>query len=102
MLTILAVISSSFLIACGEEDIPTERQGPDGEYDQSALAKKVLNAFKDNSDLGNTSTVYVAQSGSTIILKGTVSNQETLDRMVDIAENVDGVTTVDSSQVTVQ
>ena len=102
LLTILAITVSFSLIACGQEDIATERRGPDGEYDQSALAKKVLNDFKDNSDLGNISTVYVAQSGSTIILKGTVSNQETLEKMVSIAEGVDGVTAVESSQVTVQ
>ena len=102
MLTFLSVTASFSLIACNQQDIPTERLGANGEYDQSALAKQVVQAFRDNSELGNISTVYVAQSGSTIILKGTAPNQETLDRMVSIAEGVDGVTAVDKSQVTVK
>lgn len=102
LLTILSLTASFSLIACNQKDIPPERLGLDGEYDESALAKKVVKAFKENSELGNTSTVSVAQSGSKIVLKGTAPNQETLDKMVNIAEGVDGVTAVDRSQVTVK
>lgn len=102
VLTFLSVTASFSLIACNQKDIAPERLGVDGEYDQSALAKKVVKGFKDNSELANISTVYVAQTGNKIVLTGTAPNQETLDKMVNIAESVDGVTAVEGSQVTVK
>lgn len=83
------------------EDIPPERVGLDGEYDQSGLAKRVALAFDEESGLEDEERLWVAQTGGTVVLKGEVSDQGTLDKMVSVAKGVDGCTKVDSSQVTV-
>jgi DNA-binding NarL/FixJ family response regulator len=81
--------------------IPIERIGLSGESDLNGLAKRVVKAFQEDSLLSNFSNVYVAQNGSTVILKGTISNSTLLKKMKDIARDVEGVTKVDTSQVIV-
>ncbi|MGB3533607.1 MAG: BON domain-containing protein [Microcoleaceae cyanobacterium] len=86
----------------GTGTVPDERVGLDGEYDDSGLAKRVVEAFEADSDLAAIETVYVAQTGKTVVLKGTAPSAEILDKMVSVAETVDGVGTVETSQVTVR
>ncbi|WP_017660938.1 hypothetical protein [Baaleninema simplex] len=81
--------------------IPPERVGLDGKYDQSGLAKRVVRAFDLDSDTDDIETVWVAQLGSKVVLKGTVPSREVLDNLVSIASQVEGATDVDSSQVQV-
>jgi osmotically-inducible protein OsmY len=81
------------------EAIPPERVGLNGEYDQSGLAKRVAQAF--DTSLEDVETLWVAQTGGTVVLKGKVPSQEYLDQAVSIAGGVSGATSVDSSQVTV-
>ena len=112
ILTVFLVTSLVTLSACRERtavlvkdssnSIAAERIGLDGEYDPSALAKRVAKAFEDDFILNDISTVYVAQNNSKIILKGTISNQTFLDRLVTVARNVRGVTEVDISQVKIR
>ncbi len=83
------------------EEIPPERVGLNGEYDQSGLAKRVALAFDENPDFDDINSVYVAQLGSTVVLKGQVPSQDILDKMVEIARGVSGATDVDTTQVTV-
>ncbi|ARV60218.1 phospholipid-binding protein [Nostocales cyanobacterium HT-58-2] len=83
------------------EDIPLERIGLSGEYDQSGLAKRVALAFDETPDFDNINTLYVAQRGSTVVLKGQVPSQETLNQMVNIARSVSGATDVTTDQVSV-
>lgn len=83
------------------ETIPPERVGLNGEYDQSGLAKRVALAFDQESDLADEERLWVAQTGGTVVLKGEVSDQATLDKMVSVAQGVSGATNVDTSQVTV-
>lgn len=85
----------------GTETIPPERVGLSGEYDQSGLAKRVALAFDEEPNLADEERLWVAQTGSTVVLKGEVSDQATLDRMVSVARGVSGATNVDTSQVTV-
>ena len=106
LITICLVTAVMTLSACnqtnlGTKNIPEERVGLEGEYDESGLAKRVVKAFKTDSDLATIKTVYVAQTGSTIVLKGTAPNSEILDKMVTVAQTVDGVTQVKTEQVTV-
>ena len=82
------------------ESIPPERMGLSGEYDQSGLAKRVALAFDQDPDLDDIETLYVAQTGSTVVLKGQVPNQQILNKMISIARAVDGATGVESNQVT--
>ena len=85
----------------GEEAIPPERVGLNGEYDQSGLAKRVVLAFDQDPELDDEERLWVAQTDSTVVLKGTVSSQDILNKMVDVAQKVIGATDVDTSQVTV-
>ncbi|HEY9879461.1 MAG TPA: BON domain-containing protein [Leptolyngbyaceae cyanobacterium] len=82
-----------------EEPVPPERMGLNGEYDQSGLAKRVAQAFDEDPTLDDVETVWVAQTGSTVVLKGKVPNRQLLDRMISVARKVYGATSVDSRQI---
>jgi osmotically-inducible protein OsmY len=81
------------------EQIPPERVGLNGEYDQSGLAKRVALAFDQDSQVANVDSVYVAQTGGTVVLKGKAPSQEVLNRLVQIANSVNGATAVNVDQV---
>jgi len=87
--------------AASPQTIPPERMGLNGEYDQSGLAKRVAQAFDANPDVADIETVYVAQLGTTVVLKGTVPSQELVNKLVTIAKGVKGATGVETNQVTV-
>jgi osmotically-inducible protein OsmY len=82
-------------------EIAAERLGVNGEYDQSGLAKRVSLAFDEDADVTEVDTLWVAQTGSSVVLKGSVPSQEILDRMVELASGVSGTTDVAIDQVTV-
>lgn len=87
----------------GEEStVPPERMGFNGEYDQSGLAKRVTLAFDEDPDLDDVSTLWVAQTGDTVVLKGSVPNEDILNKMVDVASGVYGAGDVNIDQVTVE
>ncbi len=81
--------------------IPPERMGLDGQYDQSGLAKRVAYAFDQDPQLDDIETLWVAQSNSTVVLKGKVPDQTILNRIVTVAKGVNGASSVDTSQVTI-
>ncbi|NJR50396.1 MAG: phospholipid-binding protein [Leptolyngbyaceae cyanobacterium CSU_1_3] len=81
------------------EAIPPERVGLNGEYDQSGLAKRVALAFDQDSMVADVDHVYVAQLGTTVVLKGKAPSQEILNKLVEIANNVNGASAVDAAQV---
>ncbi|MBW4635903.1 MAG: BON domain-containing protein [Iphinoe sp. HA4291-MV1] len=83
------------------QQTPPERVGLNGEYDQSGLAKRVALAFDQDQQLDDIDTLWVAQTGSTVVLKGKVPSQDILNKMVSVARSVNGATAVDSNQVTV-
>jgi osmotically-inducible protein OsmY len=87
--------------APGGEEIPPERVGLSGEYDQSGLAKRVALAFDQDPDLTDYDRLWVAQTGGTVVLKGEVPSQDVLNKMVSTARSVNGATNVDTSQVQV-
>lgn len=113
LLIVFAVTSIVTFSACQKQDrntllvkdsstsIPLQRTGLDGTYDSSGLAKRVALALENDPILMGISSVYVAQTDSTIVLKGTLSNQTFLERMITVARGVKGVTKVDTSQVRV-
>ncbi|MCL6436001.1 MAG: BON domain-containing protein [Leptolyngbyaceae cyanobacterium HOT.MB2.61] len=87
--------------AASGEAIPPERVGLNGEYDQSGLAKRVALAFDQDPELDDIDTLWVAQLGTTVVLKGKVPTQSILDKMVSVARSVNGATDVTTDQVTV-
>lgn len=84
-----------------EPSIPPERVGLSGEYDQSGLAKRVALAFDNDPDIDDVDTLYVAQTGSTVVLKGTAPSQQILNKMIATAQKVHGATSVDADQVSI-
>ncbi|MEH2433755.1 MAG: BON domain-containing protein [Nostoc sp.] len=83
------------------QSIPPERLGLSGEYDQSGLAKRVALAFDEDPQLDDVDTLWVAQTGSTVVLKGKVPSQEILNKMISVARSVSGATDVDTNQATI-
>lgn len=81
--------------------IPPERVGLDGQYDQSGLAKRVALAFDQDPQLDDVNTLWVAQLGTTVVLKGSVPSQDVLSKMVQVASGVNGAASVDTNQVQV-
>ncbi|NDJ16679.1 BON domain-containing protein [Myxacorys almedinensis] len=81
------------------ETIAPERIGLNGEYDQSGLAKRVALAFDQDPQVADCDTVWVAQTGSTVVLKGKAPSQDTLNRLTQIANNINGASAVDTNQV---
>ena len=82
-------------------DVPAERLGLNGEYDQSGLAKRVAAAFDQDSSVADIETVWVAQTGGTVVLKGEAPSQDQLNRLIEIANEQNGATAVDAEQVTI-
>ena len=82
-------------------EIAPERLGVNGEYDQSGLSKRVALAFDEDASVTDVETLWVAQTGGSVVLKGSVPSQEILDRMVELASGVSGATDVSIDQVTV-
>ncbi|MBK1986995.1 phospholipid-binding protein [Sphaerospermopsis aphanizomenoides BCCUSP55] len=85
--------------ATATETIPPERLGLNGEYDQSGLAKRVTLAYDEDPQLDDVNTLWVAQTGSTVVLRGKVPNQNILNKMISVANSVHGTTSVDTSEV---
>ncbi len=96
-----APAGQSYAAPSATQSIPPERVGLNGEYDQSGLAKRVALAFDEDPQLDDIETLYVAQTGGTVVLKGKVPSQEILNRMVSVARNVSGATGVETNQVTI-
>lgn len=83
------------------EQIAPERMGLNGEYDQSGLAKRVALAFDEDGQFDDIDSVYVAQTGSTVVLKGEAPSQDIVNQMVEVAKGVTGATDVNTDQVTI-
>lgn len=81
--------------------IPVERIGLYGEYNLSGLAQRVARTFQQDSVLSNINTVYIAQNGNTIVLKGEIEDSSLISRMRNLAKEVKGVSRVDDSQLIV-
>jgi osmotically-inducible protein OsmY len=65
------------------------------------LAKRVAMAFDQDSMVADLERVWVAQTGSQVVLKGEVPTSEHLNRLVEIANNVNGASAVSTDQVQV-
>ncbi len=83
------------------QSIPPERLGLNGEYDQSGLAKRVALAFDENSQLGDIDTLWVAQTGGMVVLKGKVPSENILNKMISVAASVRGAKGVNTDEVTI-
>jgi osmotically-inducible protein OsmY len=89
--------------AASGESIAPERVGLNGEYDDSGLAKRVALAYDHDASLSPYAedTVWIAQTGSAVVLKGKVPSQDVLNKLTDVAMTVDGATEVLTDQVSI-
>lgn len=78
-----------------KKSYPSFKLGANGEFDESALAKKVLAAIKGNSEFGNTSGLYVGQLQDNIVLKSCVANKPMIKKVVALGESIPDVASVD-------
>lgn len=76
-----------------ENSIPPEKVGLDGKFDESGLAKRVAKAF-DDAGLSDNVGLWVAQTGSTVVLKYNPDAEAVLNRAKEIAMKVDGAGSV--------
>jgi hypothetical protein len=83
-----------------KETVPPERIGTDGKFNQNGLAQRVLVAYKQDLSLANLS-LYVAQAGGKVVIKGQVPSPDLRDRAVQLAQRERGCTEVDASQIQV-
>jgi len=83
------------------EPIAPERVGVNGEYDQSGLAKRVALAFDNDTELSDLEGLWVAQTGSTVVLKGSVPSNDILDKVKEVAKGVNGAGAVDVDEVSI-
>ncbi|MDX2272753.1 MAG: BON domain-containing protein [Cyanobacteriota bacterium] len=84
------------------EDVPLERQGLNGEYDQNGLAKRVAATFDLYTELQDIETVWVAQTGSTVVLKGKVTSPALQAKLIEVAGMVKGATAVSADDLIIE
>lgn len=76
--------------------IPPERVGLDGKYDHSGLSKRVMSAFEEQFEASEIDQLRVLQRGRVIVLLGRISNWQLLIRLVSVALEVYGASTVET------
>ncbi len=81
--------------AAKEKSIPPEKVGLDGNFDESGLAKRVAQAL-DEAGISDNVGLWVAQTGSTVVLKYNDDAQSVLAQAEKIAKGVEGATSVNT------
>ena len=76
--------------------IPPERVGLNGVYDHSGLAKRVMFALQEQFEASEIDQLQVLQRGRVIIFLGRISNWQVLARLVSVALEVYGASTVET------
>lgn len=79
--------------AAKENSIPPEKVGLDGKFDESGLAKRVAKAL-DDANISDDVGLWVAQSGSTVVLKYNEDAKSILSQAEQVAKGVEGATKV--------
>ena len=79
--------------AAKDNNIPPEKVGWDGKFDESGLAKRVALAL-DEANISDNVGLWVAQTGSTVVLKYNPDAESVLSKAEQVAKGVDGVSAV--------
>lgn len=79
--------------AASSAGIPPEKVGLNGQFDESGLAKRVAKAL-DDANISDSVGLWVAQTGSTVVLKYNPDAESVLERAKQVAMGVDGATAV--------
>ena len=75
--------------AAKKNNIPAEKVGLDGQFDESGLAKRVAKAL-DDANISDDVGLWVAQTGSTVVLKYNPDAESVLSKAEQVARSVDG------------
>lgn len=75
--------------------IPPEKVGLDGKFDESGLAKRVAKAL-DDAGISDSVGLWVAQSGSTVVLKYNSDAESVLSKAEQVAKGVEGASAVNT------
>ncbi|MBD1913083.1 MULTISPECIES: hypothetical protein [unclassified Leptolyngbya] len=81
--------------------IPSERIGPNGEYDYYGLSKRVCIALNESFSSDEIRNLKVRQRGAMIVLLGNVQNRRLLSRIVQVAASVEGAVGVELNGVSI-
>lgn len=79
--------------AATNNSIPPEKVGLDGNFDESGLAKRVAKAL-DDANISDQVGLWVAQTGSTVVLKYNPDAEAVLAQAKQVAMTVAGATEV--------
>jgi osmotically-inducible protein OsmY len=79
--------------AAKDNSIPPEKVGLDGKFDESGLAKRVAQAL-DDAGISDNVGLWVAQTGSTVVLKYNPDAEGVLAQAEQVAQGVEGATAV--------
>ena len=79
--------------AAKKNSIPAEKVGLDGQFDESGLAKRVALAL-DEANISDNVGLWVAQTGSTVVLKYNPDAESILAKAEQVARSVDGADSV--------
>lgn len=76
-----------------DEKIDPAKVGLDGRFDESGLAKRTAKAL-DEANISDDVGLWVAQTGSTVVLRYNPDAQGVLEQAKKVAMSVDGATAV--------
>lgn len=79
--------------SAAQQSIPPEKVGLDGNFDESGLAKRVAKAL-DDANISDNVGLWVAQTGSVVVLKYNPDAEGVLQQAKQVALGVDGATDV--------
>jgi hypothetical protein len=82
--------------AATEQSIPPEKVGLDGAFDESGLAKRVAKAL-DDANISDAVGLWVAQTGSVVVLKYNPDAEAVLVQAKQVALAVEGATDVQTT-----
>ena len=80
--------------AATTNSIPPEKVGLDGQFDESGLAKRVAKAL-DDAGISDDVGLWVAQTGSTVVLKYNDDAKAVLAKAEQVARSVEGAKSVE-------
>lgn len=75
--------------------IDAAKVGIDGQFDESGLAKRVALAL-DQANISDSVGLWVAQTGSTVVLKYNPDAASVIEQAKQVAMTVDGATAVEA------
>ena len=81
--------------AAKDNDIAPEKVGLDGQFDESGLAKRVAQAL-DEAGISDSVGLWVAQTGSTVVLKYNPDAEGVLSQAEKVAQGVEGASSVNT------